>query len=53
MLAWEDETGTVHLGWNDPAWLAQRHGVEGEACLGVIDKVGGALQGFAAAAVAP
>lgn len=53
MLAWEDEAGTVHLGWNDPAWLAQRHGVQDEACMGVVEKVTAALQGFAAAAVAP
>lgn len=26
-LAWEDSTGTVFLAWNDPAYLAHRHGV--------------------------
>lgn len=27
-LAWEDATGQVYLGYNDPAYLAARHGVE-------------------------
>lgn len=27
-LAWEDEKGQVWLGYNDPAWIAQRHGVK-------------------------
>ena len=26
-LAWEDERGKVWLTFNDPAWLAQRHGL--------------------------
>lgn len=26
-LAWEDAAGQVWLGYNDPAWLARRHGV--------------------------
>ena len=30
-LAWEDETGQVWLAYNDPAWLAERHGVTGRA----------------------
>ena len=28
VLVWEDEKGTVKLAYNDPAWLAQRHGIE-------------------------
>ena len=27
-LCWEDEAGVVRLGFNDPAWMARRHGVE-------------------------
>lgn len=27
-LAWEDEAGTVRLAYNDPGYLAERHGVE-------------------------
>ena len=26
-LAWEDAGGKVWLSWNDPAWLASRHGI--------------------------
>ena len=29
-LAWEDATGKVWLSYNDPAWLAARHGVTAE-----------------------
>jgi uncharacterized protein (DUF302 family) len=25
-LVWQDETGKTWLGYNDPTWLAQRHG---------------------------
>ena len=27
MLAWEDAAGKTWLSYNDPAWLAQRHGI--------------------------
>jgi len=27
MLAWEDAAGKTWLSYNDPAWLAQRHGL--------------------------
>ncbi len=30
-LAWEDATGRVWLAYNEPQWLAQRHGVTGRA----------------------
>jgi uncharacterized protein (DUF302 family) len=26
-LAWEDASGQAWLGYNDPAWIAQRHGL--------------------------
>jgi uncharacterized protein (DUF302 family) len=26
-LVWEDESGATLLSYNDPAWLAQRHGI--------------------------
>jgi uncharacterized protein (DUF302 family) len=26
-LVWQDDQGQVWLGYNDPAWLAQRHGI--------------------------
>jgi len=31
MLAWEDPSGTRWLSYNDPAWLATRHGLGHEA----------------------
>ena len=27
-LAWEDASGRVSLSYNDPGWLAQRHGLD-------------------------
>ncbi len=47
-LVWEDDDGQVWLAYNDPAYLAQRHGIEG--CDEVLKKVSGALGKFAAAA---
>lgn len=47
-LIWEDSEGTVWLGYNDPEYLKQRHNIEG--CDEVIEKVKGALAGFAKAA---
>lgn len=51
MLAWEDESGNVYLGWNDPMHLKARHGIEG--CDKVLETVSGALANFAKAATAP
>ena len=28
-LVWQDDAGTTWLGYNDPRWLAKRHGVTG------------------------
>jgi len=47
-LIWEDEAGQVWLAYNDPAYLASRHQIEG--CDEVLKKVTGALSKFAAAA---
>jgi uncharacterized protein (DUF302 family) len=30
VLVWQDASGETRLSWNDPAWLAARHGVSGE-----------------------
>ena len=27
-LVWRDASGTTRVGYNDPRWLAQRHGAE-------------------------
>lgn len=50
-LIWEDEKGTVWYSFNDPGYLAQRHGLAG--CDAVLKKVGTALNNFAAAATKP
>jgi uncharacterized protein (DUF302 family) len=48
-LVWEDSTSQVWLGYNDPAFLAQRHGV---AQCPVIETLRKALAGIAEATVA-
>ena len=50
MLIWED-AGTVYAAYNDPAYLAQRHGLDpqGEG----LSKVSAALANLAKAATAP
>lgn len=47
-LVWEDSAGQVWLGYNDPAYLAQRHGVASCPVVGNLKK---ALAGFADHAV--
>lgn len=47
-LIWEDESGQVWLGYNDPMYLQQRHDIEG--CDAALEKVSGALENFATAA---
>jgi uncharacterized protein (DUF302 family) len=48
-LVWQDAAGEVWLGYNDPAFLAKRHGVPDCPVVQNIDK---ALAGFAQQAVA-
>ena len=50
-LIWQDESGQVWLTYNDPQYLATRHGVDG--CKAVLDKVQNALKNFAKAATQP
>jgi uncharacterized protein (DUF302 family) len=39
-LVWQDAAGDTWLSWNDPAWLAARHGVSGaEAVAGKLTAV--------------
>ena len=47
-LIWEDEKGQVWLSYNDPHYLAERHGLTG--CAEVIKKMENALSNFAKAA---
>ena len=50
-LAWEDENGQVWLTYNDPGYLADRHGVKDRE--EVVQKMTGALGKFTDAATAP
>ncbi len=51
-LVWQDDTGTTWLGYNDPAWLAERHGSLPGAS-GILDAMANALAAVAGAATAP
>lgn len=48
-IVWEDAAGQVWLGYNDPAYLAQRHGA---AACPVVENLRKALGGLAEATVA-
>ena len=50
-LVWQDADGKVMVGWNDPAWFTQRHGIDDRAP--VVAKVSGALKKFATEASKP
>jgi uncharacterized protein (DUF302 family) len=50
-LIWQDESGQVWLTYNDPQYLATRHGING--CKAVLGKVQNALKNFAQAATQP
>jgi uncharacterized protein (DUF302 family) len=50
MLAWRDEGGQVWLAYNDPVFLARRHGVQD---CPVVHKIAMVLAELAALAVAP
>jgi uncharacterized protein (DUF302 family) len=51
-LVWQDEAGATWLSYNDPAYLAHRHGV-GEKTKPVVEALSGALKAIAAKATAP
>lgn len=44
-LIWEDEEGQVWLGYNDPQYLKERHGIEG--CDKALENISKALEKFA------
>jgi len=50
-LIWKDEAGQVWLSYNDPKYLAKRHGIKD--CAEVIKKIETALGNFAKAATMP
>ena len=43
LLVWEDEKGAVQMSYNEPAWLAARHGVENETIIAAMDAALAAL----------
>lgn len=43
-LAWEDANGKVWLAYNEPSYIAARHGIKGQQK--IIDKMTGALKKF-------
>jgi len=49
ILIWQDEAGNTWLSYNDPSWLAKRHGVNPNV-EATITALTGALQAFAKAA---
>lgn len=50
-LVWQDEAGKTFLSYNDPAYLAGRHGL-GDQIKPVVDAMTGALKAIAAKATA-
>ncbi len=48
-LAWEDESGGVWLSANDPAWLAERHGLD-PAAIPAVAALAAGLKSFIQAA---
>jgi len=49
-LVWQDASGDTWLSWNDPAWLAARHGLAGTDV--VVGKLAAVLGEVAEAATA-
>lgn len=49
-LVWQDAAGDTWLSYNDPAWLAARHGISGAET--VVGKLTAVLDGVAKAATA-
>ncbi len=49
-LVWRDADGQVWLGYNDPAWIAKRHGVEDCPAVAPVAK---ALSGLVEATIVP
>lgn len=52
MLIWEDEAGQTNIGYNEPQYLLDRHGLEG--CeREVIEQISGALDNLSNGAILP
>ncbi len=48
-LVWEDEDGRVRVTYNDPRYLAERHGIDASEIPDLLDTISGALSRFAVA----
>jgi uncharacterized protein (DUF302 family) len=48
-LAWTDESGDTWLGWNDPQWVAERHGL-GPQAQAVVAAIAAGMDRLSAAA---
>ena len=48
-LAWTDGNGDTWLGWNDPQWVAERHGL-GPAAQATVSAIAAGMDRLAAAA---
>ena len=51
-LVWQDEVGSTWVSYNDPAWLAQRHGLGNEVS-GPLSAMTALLEALATEAAAP
>jgi uncharacterized protein (DUF302 family) len=49
ILVWQDSSGQTWLSYNDPHWLAKRHGIDG-AAVAAVNGLAAALAGLAKAA---
>jgi uncharacterized protein (DUF302 family) len=49
VLVWQDAPGQTWLSYNDPRWLAKRHGIDGAAA-SAVNGLAGALAGLVQAA---
>jgi len=48
-LVWQDATGATWLSYNDPHWIAQRHGLD-DATWAAVEALAGALKAISAKA---
>ena len=51
-LVWQDEEGRIYLSYNDPSFLARRHGINDDRVKLVVDAMTGVLRAIAAKATA-
>ena len=51
VLIWEEPDGKVWIAYNEPAYLAKRHGIDDRDA--VLDKMGRAVKGLVSAAASP